>query len=229
MTGRDGIGTGLGGAGLGLSVLGCGGVGGGSVGCGFDESSIPEPASAGAWLYLEVTSEDYADAVIRIGMSSTCAYPLPLEDSFRLAEQAGYDGVEIMVTRDEATQDAAALTALSERYGLPIFSIHAPVLLLTHFVWGRDPRVKLERSAELAGQVGAGTVVVHPPFRWQAGYAEDFLDIVRELSGSTGLHVGVRCGVWCGGVCCDFDDSSIPVPAFAGHLAAPRGYQRRLC
>ena len=144
------------------------------------------------WLHLEVTSEDYADAVIRIGMSSTCAYPLPLEDSFQLAKEAGYDGVEIMVTRDENTQDAAALTALSERYDLPILSIHAPVLLLTHFVWGRDPRVKLEKSADLAGQVGASTVVVHPPFRWQAGYAEDFLRIVRDLGAHTGLQIAVE-------------------------------------
>ncbi|WEO76113.1 sugar phosphate isomerase/epimerase [Cryobacterium sp. SO2] len=130
--------------------------------------------------------------MIRIGMSSTCVYPLPLEDSFRLAKLAGYDGLEVMVTRDEATQDAAVLAALSERYSLPIFSIHAPVLLLTHFVWGRDPRVKLEKSAVLAAEVGASTVVVHPPFRWQAGYAEDFLDIVRELTTSTGLEIAVE-------------------------------------
>jgi sugar phosphate isomerase/epimerase len=144
------------------------------------------------WVHLEVTSEGYADAVIRIGMSSTCVYPLPLEDAFRVAKLAGYDGVEVMVTRDEVTQDAAALTTLSERYSLPILSIHAPVLLLTHFVWGRDPRVKLERSAALAAQVGADTVVVHPPFRWQAGYAEDFLDIVRGLGAETGLQIAVE-------------------------------------
>jgi sugar phosphate isomerase/epimerase len=144
------------------------------------------------WLHLEATSEDYADAVIRIGMSSTCVYPLPLEDAFRLAKLAGYDGIEVMVTRDEVTQDAAALTALSERYGLPIFSIHAPVLLLTHFVWGRDPRVKLEKSVDLAAAVGADTVVVHPPFRWQAGYAEDFLAIVRRLGTESGLQIAVE-------------------------------------
>ncbi|MGY4857408.1 sugar phosphate isomerase/epimerase family protein [Cryobacterium sp. AP23] len=130
--------------------------------------------------------------MIRIGMSSTCVYPLPLEDAFRLAKSAGYDGIEVMVTRDETTQDAAALAVLSERYSLPIFSIHAPVLLLTHFVWGRDPRVKLEKSAALAAAVGAETVVVHPPFRWQAGYAEDFLEIVRELGTSTGLQIAVE-------------------------------------
>ncbi|MCU1447046.1 MAG: endonuclease, family 2 [Cryobacterium sp.] len=125
-------------------------------------------------------------------MSTTCVHPLPLEDAFRLADTAGYDGVEVMVTRDEATQDPVTLTALSERYGLPILSIHAPVLLLTHFVWGRDPRVKLEKSAALAAQVGADTVVVHPPFRWQAGYSEDFLGIVRELGTVTGLQIAVE-------------------------------------
>ena len=144
------------------------------------------------WVHFEVTSEGYADAVIRIGMSTTCVYPLPLEDAFRLAHQAGFDGVEVMVTRDEATQDASTLRALSARYSLPIFSVHAPVLLLTHFVWGRDPRVKLERSAALAAEVGASTVVVHPPFRWQAGYAEDFLDIVRALGHQTGIEIAVE-------------------------------------
>ncbi|TFC09918.1 sugar phosphate isomerase/epimerase [Cryobacterium algoritolerans] len=130
--------------------------------------------------------------MIRIGMSTTCAYPLPTEQSFRLAKLAGYDGIEIMVTRDEVTQDAAALRALSEKYRMPILSIHAPVLLLTHFVWGRDPRVKLERSAELARAVGASTVVVHPPFRWQAEYALDFLAIVREISAQTRIEIAVE-------------------------------------
>jgi sugar phosphate isomerase/epimerase len=150
------------------------------------------PPMRRTWVHLEVTSEDYADAVIRIGMSSTCVYPLPLEDTFRLAKLAGYDGVEVMVTRDEATQDAATLSALSAQYGVPILSVHAPVLLLTHFVWGRDPRVKLERSAELAAAVGADTVVVHPPFRWQMGYAENFLATVRELGETTGLQIAVE-------------------------------------
>lgn len=131
-------------------------------------------------------------AMIRIGMSTTCVYPLPLEHAFRLAQLAGFDGVEIMVTRDESTQDAATLRALSERFDLPILSVHAPVLLLTHFVWGRDPQVKLEQSARLAADVGAGTVVVHPPFRWQADYADNFLDLVRTISTRTGIEIAVE-------------------------------------
>jgi sugar phosphate isomerase/epimerase len=130
--------------------------------------------------------------MIRVGMSSSCAYPLATEHTFRLAHLAGYDGVEIMVSNDEVTQDADALLALAAKYNQPIMSIHAPVLLLTHFVWGRDPQIKLEKSAELARAVGATSVVVHPPFRWQATYAENFLRIVRETANTYGVEIAVE-------------------------------------
>ncbi|GAA1061051.1 sugar phosphate isomerase/epimerase family protein [Agromyces bracchium] len=130
--------------------------------------------------------------MIRIGMSTTCVYPLEPEQAFRIAKDAGFDGVEIMVTQEATTQDPAALIEMSERYELPILSIHAPVLLLTHFVWGRDPRVKLARTAELAKSVGADSVVVHPPFRWQASYALEFLSIVRTLSEEHGVAIAVE-------------------------------------
>ncbi|MFC9920121.1 sugar phosphate isomerase/epimerase family protein [Agromyces binzhouensis] len=125
-------------------------------------------------------------------MSTTCVYPLEPEHAFRIAKDAGFDGVEIMVSQEATTQDSEALVEMSERYELPILSIHAPVLLLTHFVWGRDPRVKLARTAELAKAVGAGSVVVHPPFRWQASYALEFLPIVRTLSEEHGVEIAVE-------------------------------------
>jgi sugar phosphate isomerase/epimerase len=97
-----------------------------------------------------------------------------------------------MVTNDAATQDADGLRALVEQYGIPVLSIHAPVLLLTHFVWGRDPQVKLEKSAELARAVGADSVVVHPPFRWQAAYARDFERIVRQTANKYEVEIAVE-------------------------------------
>jgi len=112
--------------------------------------------------------------MISIGMSTSCNFPMGVEQSFRLARLAGYDGIEVMITSDPVTRDAAALRALIERYSMPILSIHAPSLFLTQFVWGRDAQVKLERSAQLAADVGASAVVVHPPFRWEAGYARNF-------------------------------------------------------
>lgn len=121
-------------------------------------------------------------SMIRIGMSTSSVYPLSTEDAFRLAKAAGFDGIEIMITEDPTTQDAVGLLELSRRYELPVLSVHAPVLLFAQFVWGSDPNHKLERSAELARAIGASTVVVHPPFRWQVGYARTFEKTVRELS-----------------------------------------------
>jgi sugar phosphate isomerase/epimerase len=130
--------------------------------------------------------------MIRVGMSTTCVYPLEPEHAFRLAKLAGYDGIEIMVTQEESTQQPEPLLELSRRYSLPILSIHAPVLLLTHFVWGRDPRVKLERTAALGAAVGAESIVVHPPFRWQSTYASNFLAIVREISAKHHVEIAVE-------------------------------------
>lgn len=130
--------------------------------------------------------------MISVGMSTSCAFPLPLEAAFRLSREVGFDGVEVMVTNDPATHRASRLLALAREHGQPVLSIHAPVLLLTHFVWGRDAQVKLERSAELAAATGASTVVAHPPFRWQGAYADRFLDIVRSVSERHGVTIAIE-------------------------------------
>jgi sugar phosphate isomerase/epimerase len=132
------------------------------------------------------------NSMIRIGMSTSCVYPLSTESAFRLARDAGFDGVEVMITNDRSTQDARVLLELSRRYELPILSVHAPVLFLTQFVWGVDSNHKLERSAELARAVGASTVVVHPPFRWQLIAAATFERTVRSLSERFELELAVE-------------------------------------
>jgi len=130
--------------------------------------------------------------MIPVGMSTTCVYPRGTEQAFRLAALAGFDGVEIMVTGEGATKSAAALRRLSARYELPILSVHAPVLLLSQLVWGLDNRVKLARAAELARDVGASTVVAHPPFRWQPRHAAGFPDAVREIGRAAGVEIAVE-------------------------------------
>ncbi len=130
--------------------------------------------------------------MIQIGLSTSSVYPLPLEQTFALAASIGYDGVEVMVTRDKRTQNADELRHLEELYGVPVLALHAPVLLLTHFVWGTDPETKLRKSAELARDVGASTVVVHPPFRWQKEYASNFLNLVEEIGAETNVAISVE-------------------------------------
>lgn len=125
-------------------------------------------------------------------MGTTSVLPRRLHDAFRLAAEAGFDGVEIMVTSDRDTHDPRVIGALSERFGMPVLSIHAPVLFFSTFVFGRNPRVKLERSLTLAREVGATTVVVHPPYRWQRRSAAGFVDTVRDLQASSGIAIAVE-------------------------------------
>ena len=107
---------------------------------------------------------------------STASFFPDTELAFRMAAECGYDGVEVMVNHDRHSQSADAVRALADRYGVRIRAVHVPCLVVSQHVWGWNPEVKLRRSVEMAAGVGAGTVVVHPPFRWQRGYAEDFRD-----------------------------------------------------
>lgn len=130
--------------------------------------------------------------MIPIGLGTTSVLPRRLEDAFRLAAEVGFDGIEVMITSDRGTQSAETLSDLSERYSLPILSVHAPVLLFSSYVWGRNPLVKLARSAALARRVGAATVVAHPPYRWQRRSAARYVDTVRRLSAAHGVRIAVE-------------------------------------
>src|SRR6476620_2215589 len=98
-----------------------------------------------------------------VALSTASVYPDSCAAAFDLAERLGYDGVEVMVQTDPVSQEAGALGALARLHGIPIVSVHAPTLLLTQRVWGPDAWTKVDNSVRLAQEVGAGTVVLHPP------------------------------------------------------------------
>ncbi len=97
-----------------------------------------------------------------------------------------------MVGIDDVSADITAVKALREFHEIPIVSVHAPCLLVTQRVWGTDPWGKLHRSAEMAHEVGASVVVVHPPFRWQRDYARTFVDGIADLEASHGITFAVE-------------------------------------
>ncbi|MBB3037489.1 sugar phosphate isomerase/epimerase [Hoyosella altamirensis] len=129
---------------------------------------------------------------IRVGLSTASVYPQNTEAAFQYAAELGYDGVEVMVWAEQISQDTGTIAELSKRYGVPILSIHAPCLLISQRVWGSDPATKLDRSAQMAADLGADTVVVHPPFRWQRKYVDGFADQVMGLEASTGVNIAVE-------------------------------------
>lgn len=129
---------------------------------------------------------------IRVGLSTASVYPENTEAAFRYAAELGYDGIELMVWAEPASQSIATVQGYMHRYGIPVLAIHAPCLLISQRVWGADPIAKLERSVHTAEALGAATVVVHPPFRWQRRYADGFADQVAELEENGPVAVAVE-------------------------------------
>lgn len=128
----------------------------------------------------------------RIALSTASVYPLGIAAAFDIAERLGYDGLEVMVWTDPVSQEAGALSRLIDHYGIPVVSVHAPTLLLTQRVWGPDPWEKIDNSVRLAEEVGADTVVVHPPFRWQRDYAAEFVDGIARREEHTAVRIAVE-------------------------------------
>jgi sugar phosphate isomerase/epimerase len=129
---------------------------------------------------------------IKGGLSTASVYPLRTEAAFEYAAELGYDGVELMVWAEAISQDIGAIAKLSRRYNMPVLSVHAPCLLISQRVWGANPISKLTRSVQAAERLGAQTVVVHPPFRWQRRYAEGFSEQVAELETRSDVMVAVE-------------------------------------
>jgi sugar phosphate isomerase/epimerase len=127
-----------------------------------------------------------------VGLSTASVYPESTAFGFELAGRLGYDAVEVMVGIDPISQDIDAVRHLSDYHEMPICSVHAPCLLITQRVWGTDPWVKLERSAQMAVELGADVVVVHPPFRWQRDYARGFIEGIARLEASSGVRFAVE-------------------------------------
>ena len=116
----------------------------------------------------------------------------PLREAFRHIAGAGFEGVEVMVTRDPFTQEPHMLAQLASDHGLRVDAIHAPFLLVTRKVWGTDPVGKIYRAVHLAEEVGASIVVIHPPYRWQLRYQRWVQEQMSEFSSRTGVTVAIE-------------------------------------
>lgn len=125
-------------------------------------------------------------------LSTSSCFPESLPQAFEIAATLGYDGMEVMVFTDPMSQDSDALARLARTYSMPVKSVHAPCLLVTQRVWGREPWGKVIKSLEMARALDAEVVVLHPPFRWQRDYASGFVEEVNRLSRRSGIPIAVE-------------------------------------
>ncbi|MDQ3941366.1 MAG: sugar phosphate isomerase/epimerase [Actinomycetota bacterium] len=115
-----------------------------------------------------------------------------LEAAMDALAEAGFQSIELMVTRDPRTQEPEIPARLAEERGLRIASIHAPFLVITKSVWGLDPIEKIRRGTEMCVALGCDTMVVHPPYLWERHYARWLTHEAAEHSARTGIAVAVE-------------------------------------
>lgn len=112
--------------------------------------------------------------------------------AFEYAAALGYDGIEVLVWSAPMSQDVDGLRDLVQRHQVPVIAIHAPTLLVTQRVWGKEAWAKITGALDMAHKLEVGSVIAHPPFRWQRDYAEGFVDGVAELSRDSGIAIAVE-------------------------------------
>jgi len=101
-----------------------------------------------------------------IALSTGSLYNYGIARVARLAAAAGFDGLEIMVDDRWDTRDPAHLREAVGSAGIPILSLHAPFRAGIQG-WAEDEVARVHRTVDLARAVGARTVVIHPPLRYQ--------------------------------------------------------------
>ncbi len=96
---------------------------------------------------------------MQISISTGTLFTFPLEKVFRIADEAGFDGIELIINQDFQKVNSRQLVSELSAH-LPIRSIHAPFMPLDG--WG-NPIDSLKRSVEIAAACGVALVNFHPP------------------------------------------------------------------
>lgn len=115
-----------------------------------------------------------------------------LDKTFGAIAEAGFDSVELMVTRDPRTQSADVPARLAGREGLDVKALHAPMLVITRSVWGPKFDKIIKTSTDVASKLGADTVIVHPPYIWETAYQRWLIKELDNFTAASGISIGIE-------------------------------------
>ncbi len=120
---------------------------------------------------------------------STGSFPwLPLGERFRLIQQAGADGAELLLTPRLAKRDPASIVRLAAQQNTPIYSVHTILRL-----WSPSPHVEasdvIESARFAAALPDCRILIVHPPA--QRGQVGRWLTAIAEATRILGSRVTI--------------------------------------
>ena len=113
---------------------------------------------------------------MNVSLSTSCLFHLSLRRVLRLAQETGYDGIELVLGLEAWLKGADKTVALVREFDLDILSIHQSLLPLTPAGSG-DARML--DAARFAAEIGCPTVVIHGP--WSAAWGEKASHLWLEM------------------------------------------------
>ncbi len=128
----------------------------------------------------------------RVQCSTGPFWTFELENALDILAEAGFQEIELMITRDPSTQDPELPGRLAKERNLRIASVHAPFLVITKTVWGTDPLGKIRRGAEFCSALGCDSMIVHPPYLWERGYARWLGNECSDFMQEAGVTIAVE-------------------------------------
>ena len=97
---------------------------------------------------------------MKLSLSTGTLYIYPLQTVFRWAQEAGFDGVELVINPEAILRGGQTIRHLAKAQGVEIFSVHPSVIPLPGW---RERRDGPASTIRLALDAGAGLVILHTP------------------------------------------------------------------
>lgn len=98
--------------------------------------------------------------MLKLSFSTGTLYHLPLRMIFALVHEAGFEGVELVLSPEILLRGGAYVRKLSQEYALPVYSVHPPIV--PHPGHSNAAAI-LPRLVALAEQVACTLIVLHVP------------------------------------------------------------------
>ncbi len=110
--------------------------------------------------------------------STACLYHLPLSTVFRLAADAGFDGVELVMSPEIWLRGADFVAGAARHHDLPIHSVHQTLLCTSPRGGGAG---RIVDAVDMALALGVHCVVAHTPWAedWDDPKAQRWLDTIK--------------------------------------------------
>lgn len=131
---------------------------------------------------------------MKIIFSTGSLYQYSLPEIFQIAKNAGFDGIELLIARNNCDFEADYFQELSNTYELPILSLHSP--FMTCDGWGGFWE-RIMRSLGIAIELSIPLVNFHPPNGYilrhhLSGELSQYIEIYKEMIGKSDIILTIE-------------------------------------